>query len=89
MRCLLNCFICLCKYLTDKLLYMLNLLVILPCVVCLIVKSNTTRALADVGWSTLIIPIALVLTFDVMYCLFCKCIQRERQAQADAYSSVV
>ena len=68
---------------------MLNLLVILPCAVCLIVKSNTTKVLTDVGWATLIVPIALVLAFDVIYYLFCNCMQRDRQQQPDTYSSVV
>ena len=72
MRCLYNCLITLCKYFTDKLIYLLNFLIIIPLTLCIILKSNNTIGLRDVSWAGLILPIVFIIIFDVFYCFLCK-----------------
>ncbi len=72
MRCLLNCCITTCKYFTDKIIYLLNCLVILPMTICIIAKSYHVYGLRNVGWESLILPIVFILIFDMFYCIVCK-----------------
>ena len=91
MRCLFNCCITMCKFFTDKLLYLLNLLIIIPLTLCIILKSNNISELKNVSWVGLILPIVFIIIFDIFYCLFCKYIYcRERDYDNNlGYSSQV
>lgn len=91
MRCLFNCCITICKFFTDKLLYLLNLLIIIPLILCIVLKSYDSRGLRDVSWSWLILPIVLIIVFDILYCLFCKyiyCIKRDYDNSIDYSNNV-
>jgi hypothetical protein len=90
MRCLFNCCINVCKYLSDKVLVLLNLLIIIPLAICIFAKSYNTYGLRNVGWGSLIVPIALMVAFDILYCVFCKYIYcKERDDNNLGYSSQV
>jgi ABC-type polysaccharide/polyol phosphate export permease len=91
MRCLFNCCITMCKFFTDKLIYLLNLLIIIPLTLCIVLKSNDSRGLRDVNWAWLILPIVFIIVFDIFYCLCCKYIYcRERDYNNNlGYSSQV
>ena len=91
MRGFINCCLCICKYFTDKILLLLNILILLPCSICLIVKSKNYHVLDDVSWAAFVLPMAGIIAFDIVYCMLCKCARGERGGESggDSYRSVV
>ena len=77
MRFLCNCLITGCKYFTDKLIYLINFLIIIPLTLCIILKSKNVIGLRDVSWPGLILPIVFTVVFDMLYCFLCKYIYCE------------
>lgn len=83
MRCLFNCLITVCKFFTDKLIYLLNILVLLPMTICIIAKSYNVHGLRNTGWENFILPIVIMLVIDIFYCIICRYIVCKRKDHED------